>query len=308
MRLLHDVDHNSLNHFYHDLPVLITGGCGFIGSHIAELLVVYGAHVTVLDDLSTGFISNIKMIKDNITFIQGSITDYQTCLTATENKKIIFHCAAFTSVPDSVARPELCHAINVDGTFNILNAARMNKVEKFIFSSSSAVYGNIDHPVSEDDICNPSSPYGISKYIDELLCKQFSTHYGLLTLILRYFNVYGPRQDPNAAYAAVVAKFTDCMQQNKSITVFGNGLQTRDFIHVYDVALANVIGGMKLDDQSNEQIFNIASGKSVTLLDLIEELKKEYPHYTQKTLFAPKRSGDVMHTAALCNKFKEFFY
>lgn len=308
MKVIDTTAHETLNLFYDEIPVLITGGCGFIGSHIADLLVSYGAHVTILDDLSTGFIKNIETIKDKITFMQGSITNYQTCLTATKNQKIIFHCAAFTSVPDSVARPELCHAINVDGTFNILNAARINNVERFVFSSSSAVYGQTEKIISESDPCNPVSPYGFSKYIDEILCKQFSNDNSMLTVILRYFNVYGPRQNPDAEYAAVVAKFTDCMQKNKPITIFGDGLQTRDFIHVHDVSLANVIGGMKLSHATNAQVFNIASGKSITLLELIELLKKEHPHYTQEPLFASARPGDVMHTAAQCHKFREIFY
>lgn len=308
MKSLSPSFHSSLTSFYTDMPILVTGGCGFIGSHITELLVMCGAQVTILDDLSTGFLENIASINNKITLIKGSITDYETCAKATTHQKIIFHCAAFTSVPYSMIQPEICHAINVDGTFNLLNAARNNKVERFIFSSSSAVYGNIEKPVVESDTCNPTSPYGFSKYIDELLCKQFSSNYSILTLMLRYFNVYGPRQNPDAAYAAVVAKFIDCMQKNIPITIFGNGLQTRDFIHVDDVALANLIGGMKLSHTINAQAFNIASGKSITLLELVEQLKTEYPHYTQKPIFAPGRPGDVMHTAAQCDKFRETFY
>ncbi len=299
--------HEALKVFYQATPVLVTGGCGFIGSHLTELLVAYGARVTVLDDLSTGFEKNIAPIQNKITFINGSITDHATCLKATEGQKIIFHLAAATSVPDSIERPEHCHRINIDGTFNILNAARLNNVERFILSSSSAVYGQTEGISTESDPCNPLSPYGFSKLIDEYLCQQFSTNYGILVAMLRYFNVYGPRQNPDAAYAAVVAKFSALMEADEPLTIFGDGTQTRDFVHVSQVATANLITGMMLSAKTTGQAFNVASGKSINLFELIDLLKKDYPQYSGSIIFKPTRQGDVAHTAAQCAKFKETF-
>jgi UDP-glucose 4-epimerase len=298
---------NQLTQFYKDRAVLVTGGCGFIGSHVAELLVSYGANVTILDDLSTGFEHNIAHIRDNIRLIKGSITNQQTCLQATVDQTVIFHLAAFTSVPDSVARPHLCHEININGTFNILNAARLNKVERLVLSSSSAVYGQAEGISCEIDPCNPLSPYGYSKLIDELLCQQFSKNYGIITTLLRYFNVYGPRQNPHAQYAAVVAKFSDNMRDNKPLTIFGDGKQTRDFVEVNYVAHANLMAGMLADNKTSGDVFNIASGKSINLFDLIDMLKKEFPSYTGAILFKEARAGDVLHTGANCTKFNQRF-
>ena len=287
---------------YHGLPVLITGGCGFIGSHIAENLVATGAQVTIIDDLSTGFLHNIEHIRNNVQFIQASITDKDACFQATRGQKIIFHLAALISVPESIINPQLCHDINVNGTFNILEAARINKVKKFVLSSSAAVYGNITQTCHEQMPCNPESPYGFSKHIDELLCQQYSKVYGLETVVLRYFNVWGPRQNPQGSYAGVVAKFTQNIQLNKPITIYGDGLQKRDFIHVNEVSDANLLLGRS--SVGNGEIFNIATGTSITLLDLIEQLKKQYPYYNQEIRFEPARMGDLKISQADCSKYK----
>jgi UDP-glucose 4-epimerase len=299
---------HQLAQFYKDRPVLVTGGCGFIGSHVAQLLVSYGANVTILDDLSTGFEHNIAHIQEHVTFIKGSITDRDTCLQATQGQTVIFHLAAFTSVPDSVARPQVCHEINVNGTFNILDAARINKVERLVLSSSSAVYGQAEGISCETDPCQPLSPYGYSKLIDELLCQQFSKNYGIITTLLRYFNVYGPRQNPYAQYAAVVAKFSDSMKDNKPLTIFGDGTQTRDFVEVNQVAHANLIAGMRSDQSTSGDAFNIASGKSINLFELIDQLKEKFPDYSAPITFKEARAGDVLHTGANCTKFNQRFF
>lgn len=299
--------HNALQNFYPNTPVLVTGGCGFIGSHVTELLISYGARVTILDDLSTGSEKNIAHLAHKVHFIKGSITDPQTCLKATAGQKIIFHLAAATSVPDSVERPEFCHKINIDGTFNMLNAARLNSVERFVLSSSSAVYGAAEGASTETDLCYPVSPYGYSKLIDEYLCQQFSQNYGILVAMLRYFNVYGPRQNPHAAYAAVVAKFSELMEANKSLTIFGDGTQTRDFVHVTQVAYANVIAAMMLSLTTTGHAFNVASGKSINLFELIDLLKTNYPDYSGTIIFENARPGDVQRTAADCKKFQQTF-
>jgi nucleoside-diphosphate-sugar epimerase len=294
-----------LKHFYHNRKVLVTGGCGFIGSTIAEQLVTLGAHVTILDNLSTGYLRNIESFKDKVVFIQGDIRDKETCIQATHGVKTIFHLAAFVSVPKSVADPELCHTTNIDGTFNILEAARHNAVERVVFSSSSAVYGPTNAACTEDMSCAPISPYGYSKWTGELLCQQYSKVYGIDTVMLRYFNVYGERQDPNAAYAAAMAKFNHQMKQNLPITIFGDGTQTRDFVPVEQVAESNLLLGMLSAERVSGQAFNIAQGKSISILDLVDRLKHTFPTYTGAVLFGPERPGDVKHTRALVDKYEK---
>lgn len=292
-----------MNNFYKNRPVLITGGCGFIGSHVAEQLVGLGAHVTILDDLSTGNLDNIAHFKQHITFMHESIGNKTACIRAAHEKEIIFHLAAMASVPQSIEHPNRAHEINVNGTVNMLEAARANKVHSFIFSSSSAVYGAYDIPVTEDMPCHPQSPYGYSKLIGELYCQQYTQQYGINTVALRYFNVFGPRQNPYGAYASVIAAFRRKLSQNQPITILGDGMQTRDFIPVEQVAQANLRLGIQAAHCSG-QSFNIGSGKSITLLELLDQLKQEYPLYNQAVDFGPARPGDVKHSMADCGKYQ----
>ncbi|MFC1841857.1 NAD-dependent epimerase/dehydratase family protein [Candidatus Dependentiae bacterium] len=294
----------KMKNFYKDLPVLVTGGAGFIGSHITEKLVQLGARVTVIDDLSSGNRENLKNVKNDITFVCKSIVDIENCLEATKGQAIIFHLAAFISVPESIENPYKCHKVNVDGTYNLLDAARINGVERFVFSSSAAVYGPTECICREHMEINPQSPYGTSKAIGELLCKQFSTNFGIKTVILRYFNVFGQRQNPNGAYAAVVAKFTDLMRKNIPVTIFGDGLQTRDFIPVEDVAEANLTVALLEHEQMHGHIFNIGTGKSINLFELIDMLKKDFHDYNQDIQFKPARAGDIKHSLADCSKYQ----
>ncbi len=296
----------QMNTFYANKKVLVTGGCGFIGSHICEKLVELGAQVTILDDLSSGFEKNIQTFKHNVTFFHGTITDKAVCTELTKNKDIIFHLAALVSVPESIEHPQICHETNVNGIATLLEAARINNVSRFVFSSSSAVYGNHEGACSESTPCNPTSPYGFSKRIGELLCQQYAKSFGLHAVSLRYFNVWGPRQNPNGAYAAVIAKFSDLMADNKPLTIFGDGKQTRDFVPVAKVVEANLVLGM-LADQKNVrgQIFNVATGKSINLFELIETLKKDFPSYSAAIQFAPARPGDIHDSSADCGKFME---
>ncbi|KKP29183.1 MAG: hypothetical protein UR12_C0013G0013 [candidate division TM6 bacterium GW2011_GWF2_30_66] len=290
--------------FYKNLPVLVTGGAGFIGSYIVEKLVSLGAKVTIIDDLSSGNLKNLDNVAGKYNFINKSITDMDACLQATCGQKIIFHLAAFISVPESIAKPDICHKINVDGTFNILEAARINKVERLVFSSSAATYGPTTAICKEDMAPDPQSPYGTTKLIGEYYFKQYATNYNLNTVVLRYFNVFGDRQNPNGAYAAVVAKFTDSMRNNKQITIFGDGLQTRDFVPVESVAEANLTVAMLDKNLMNGQIFNVGTGKSVTLLDLVEMLKEKFPNYKQELQFKPARDGDIKYSQADCSKYQ----
>lgn len=295
----------KLDTFYHDKKILVTGGCGFIGSSIVEQLVTHGAQVTILDNLSTGFINNIAAVHDKVTFIEGDITDPSTCSLAVKGNEIIFHLAAFISVPESIANPIACYKTNIDGTLNILEAARTYNARRIILSSSAAVYGLHEGICNETTPCAPTSPYGYAKLIDELLLEQYTKNYGLETVMLRYFNVYGPRQNPKGSYAAAVAKFTHQIKNNLPITIFGDGTQTRDFVPVERVAQANLIMGMMDKERVNAQRFNVGTGSSVTLLELISLLKKDHPTYSQDIVFAPARAGDVKISAADCGKFKQ---
>lgn len=289
---------------YQDVAVLVTGGCGFIGSHLAQALVAQGAEVTILDDCSTGFMRNISHIKDDITFIQGNITDMQTCLEAVQGKQIVFHLAAYISVPGSMTNPALCQSTNIVGTMNMLEACRLAGVERFVLSSSAAVYGPQEGVCVEKMPCAPTSPYGYSKWIGELLCQQYARCFGLKTICLRYFNVYGPRQNSAGAYAGAVAKFTYNMQYDLPITIFGDGTQTRDFIGVKQVAQANMQLALLDAELMTGQPYNIATGHSISLLELIAQLKKEYPYYKETITFAPARPGDIAHSAADCSAYQ----
>ena len=295
-----------MNNFYKNKNILVTGGAGFIGSHLIEELVKYGASVKVLDNLSTGNLENLSSIINKIEFINGSITDFNSCLKAAENIDTIFHLAAYTSVPGSVQEPLKCHEINIDGTVNLLESARVNKVKNFVFSSSSAVYGNKNIACKEDLSCEPSSIYGLSKLIGELYCKQYFSLYNINTVILRYFNVHGPRQINSGPLAPVYSKFKELIKNNKPINIFGDGSQKRDFVPVDKVIQANLNAAFKADKVAG-QIFNVASGKSISIKELIEILKQEFPNYNQEVKFEPARQGDIQHSLADCSKLKELF-
>ncbi len=292
-----------MKHFYADKKVLVTGGCGFIGSHLVEHLVELGAQVTVLDDLSGGNLNNIENVKDRINFVCDTIVNYDVCSAVAQDKEVIFHLAALVSVPESIEKPRLCHKVNVDGTFNLLEAARINGIGRFIYSSSAAIYGNREDRCQEIMPANPLSPYGFSKYIGEQYCREYALLYGIRTGVLRYFNVYGPRQNPNGAYAAVYAVFEKCMRTDQPITIYGDGQQSRDFISVDQVVEANLIMGMQSEEKLDGQPFNIATGTSITLLEMIEQLRKIYPDYNQEIRFMPARPGDIKHSSADNSKY-----
>lgn len=294
---------NMVYEQYKNKNVLVTGGCGFIGSHLVEKLVELGAHVTILDDLSTGNLENIIAVKDFVTFIKGDITNLQTCILATQGQEIIFHLAAFISVAKSVADPVTCHTINVTGTQHMLEAARINNVQKFVTSSSAATYGTSEHINVETNKLHPESPYGMSKVINELYCQQYSLLYNLQTVCLRYFNVYGKRQDPHGPYAGAMAAFVHRLENNLPIIIFGNGLQTRDFVPVAKVVDANIRCAMLNKELMDGQAFNIASGESISILNLAYKLKAQYPNYTESITFGPARPGDPKCCAADCTKY-----
>jgi UDP-glucose 4-epimerase len=285
--------------------VLITGGAGFIGSHLTEACLARGYHVTVLDDFSTGQASNLSS-HERLTVIKGSILDLDVCSENTRNVDIIFHLAAKTSVPDSVNHPLSCYATNIPGTYNVLEAARNNQVQSLVFSSSAAVYGPHEGHCDEGTtLCNPQSPYGTSKHMGEILCKEYGKLYGIKSACLRYFNVYGPRQRADVPYAAFVASVRHAMLHNQPITLHGNGLQQRNFVPVEAVVQANIILAQHLSDQSwHGEPFNIASPQSQTLLDFIKKLHEEFPQYDLNNLqWAPARPADISYSAARCEKY-----
>jgi len=292
-----------MSNFYQQKSVLVTGGAGFIGSHIVEALVKQGAFVCVLDNLSTGTLDNLSSVINNITVIQGDITSFSSCLAATHNQQIVFHCAAMVCVPESMEKPRLCNKINVAGTYNILEAARINRVERFIFSSSAAVYGNYEDPCIETQGCSPTSPYGLSKLIGEQYCQSYCQWFNLHTLCLRYFNVYGKRQ--HIKQQGVYEKIQAAMRDNSQIVIYGDGTQTRDFIAVNEVTATNLALAQLPINYLNGQIVNIASGKSISLNHLLDTFKQKFPHYNEKILYEPARKGDIKHSSAIVEKYNK---
>lgn len=293
----------QLREFYAGKKVLVSGGAGFIGSHLVEALIALDAKVTVLDNFSTGSMSNLRNVLPYINLQYADITSPYSTLQGTRNKDIVFHLAAFISVPNSVKYPAHCQLINEVGTANTLNACIKNGVKSFVLSSSAAVYGNKSGICHEDDTPNPQSPYATSKLVGESLCRDAALQYGISTTSLRYFNVYGERQNPNGDYAAVVAKFTDCLRQHQPITIFGDGQQTRDFIHVSKVVTANLVAGMQLHNAG--EVINVATGTSINLLQLITQLEQELDLKNNGIEFKESRSGDIKHSSASNHKFTQ---
>lgn len=285
--------------FYRNRPVLVTGGAGFIGSHVVEKLVSLGAKVTVIDNLSTGCLDNLKNILSSITFLPATIEDYTLCKKAIQSQSIIIHLAAIVSVPYSFDHPKITHDTNVTGTLNLLEAARESSIDRFLFSSSSAVYGNAHQACHEDMPCNPLSPYGTSKYMGELYLKQYAHLYHISTLGMRFFNVTGQRQ-AIGKHTGVVAQWRQKLAHHEPITILGDGNQTRDFIEVTWVA--DTILKLATIDFTKGDIVNIASGKSTSLNQLFEQLKQEFPSYTLSPVYAPPRPGDIIHSSADCSK------
>lgn len=278
--------------------MLVTGGAGFIGSYLVDTLVESNAHVTVLDNLSTGNKDNLAQSIENITFIEGDIRDPQTCLEAANGCEYIFHLAACVSVPQSIKEPQFCHDININGTFNLLEAARRNNSKRFVLSSSCAVYGQQTAPCSETTPCNPASPYAYSKWMGELLCQQYARIYNIPSICLRYFNVIGNRQNPYGPYAGVYAKFSNLIKQNKPVTIFGDGHQSRDFIPVKKVVKANMHLALLPKDQCTGKPINIGTGKTTTVLDIYNQLKLKFDYKEDSPSFVPANTGDIYYSCA----------
>ena len=286
---------------------VVTGGAGFIGSHIAERLADSGYHTVILDDLSTGKFENIEHLlkKKNTEFIQGSITDLALLKQVFSNSCYVFHQAAIPSVPRSIDNPLASHNVNITGTLNVLLASRDNNVKKVVFSSSSSVYGDTPVlPKTEDMIPNPQSPYAVTKLAAEHYCQVFNQVFGLKTVSLRYFNVFGPRQDPDSQYAAVIPLFIKRVFTNKPPIIFGNGKQTRDFTYVNDVVEANILAA----ESDACGIFNIGGGKNQITIEALARIIIELTGKNIDPVYEKPRPGDIKHSLADISKAEGFGY
>lgn len=279
---------------------LVTGGAGFIGSHIVSGLLDRGIGVRVLDDLSSGKRENLAPWLDRIEFIEGNICSDADCRKAVDGVDTVFHQAAIASVPRSVAEPERTHDVNVNGSLKLLVAARDAGVRRFVFASSSAIYGDDpEQPKRETMKPCPISPYGLHKLTVEYYLRLFHRLYGLETVALRYFNVFGPRQDPKSEYAAVIPKFITRMLQGLAPTVFGDGKQTRDFIYVGEIARANILAADAADAPG--KIVNVAGGGRIDLLQLIATLN-DVLGTQMMPVMVPPQPGDVRDSSADISK------
>ncbi len=282
---------------------LVTGGAGFIGSHIVEELVKKGHPVRVVDNFITGKKENISSFLSEIEFIEGDIRDLEICRQVAEGVDFVLHQAALPSVPRSIEDPLLTNEINITGTLNLLLASRDVKVQKFVFASSSSVYGdNPQLPKKEGIEGIPLSPYAISKRVGEMYCRVFSQVFNLPTVCLRYFNIFGPRQDPFSQYAAAIPNFITRMVKEETPVIFGDGEQSRDFTYVENVVEANILAS-KAAGVSGE-FFNIACGERTTVNSLVENINKVLDKEI-KPSYVDMRPGDIKHSFADISKAKK---
>ena len=286
---------------------LVTGGAGFIGSNLCEAILNLGYRVRCLDDLSTGKLSNVELFLDNprYEFIKGDIKDYDVCNKACEGVDYVLNQAAWGSVPRSLEMPQFYCANNILGTLNMLEAARRNNVKKFVYASSSSVYGDEPNlPKVEHRTGNLLSPYALTKQCNEEWAKQYTRHYGLDTYGLRYFNVFGRRQDPDGAYAAVIPKFIKLLLNGERPTINGDGLQSRDFTYIENVIEANLRACHASSENAGEA-FNVAYGGREYLIDIYNGLTEALGRTDIKPIFGPDRPGDIKHSNADISKARD---
>lgn len=281
---------------------IVTGGAGFIGSNLVDRLVAEGWEVHVIDNLFSGFRKNLEHHGDKIELIEGSITDRKLVNRTIQEGDTIWHLAAINSVPRSIEMPWESNEANITGTLNILIAAKDNKARRVIYSGSSSAYGNALVDIKEESLSpHPISPYGLSKFGGEEYCRIFTSIYGLPTLTLRYFNVFGRRQNPTSPYSAVVPLFVNAMLRDKPITIFGDGEQSRDFTFVDNVIQANFLAGTK--DTIEPGVYNVACGDSISVNDIVAKLEK-LTGYKFKVDHKPPRIGDVRTSRASIKKIE----
>ncbi len=275
---------------------LVTGGAGFIGSHIVDALLARGDRVRVLDNLSTGRLENLSAAMEKIEFVEGDIRDEATAQKVAEGVDFVFHLAAMVSVPKSMEKPAEAESVNTIGTLNVLTAARAAGVRRLIFSSTCAVYGDEPTlPKTETMPPRPQSPYAISKLAAEAYCQLFNESFGLETVVLRYFNVFGPRQDPSSPYSGVISIFVERMTKGVAPTIFGDGEQTRDFVFVEDVVRANLLASET--PNAAGKIFNVGTGRQVSINHLFKSLA-DVLRRELSPRYGPPRPGDISHSCA----------
>jgi nucleoside-diphosphate-sugar epimerase len=277
--------------------VLVTGGAGFIGSNLADELIRQGAKVKILDNLSTGFRENLEEIKGDFDFIEGDLNDEDKLFQAVKGTEIIFHQAALPSVPRSVDNPSETHDACVNGTFNLLNTAKENGVKRVIYAASSSAYGDQPTlPKVETMRPEPLSPYAGAKLMGEYYCQIFNRVYGLESICLRYFNVFGPRQNPSSMYSGVISRFIDALMKDQTPVIFGDGEQTRDFTYIDNVVDANIRASQT--SKGIGKVMNAANGELISLNELLEVLKKITNKPDVKAEYQPMRKGDVKDSQA----------
>lgn len=282
----------------------MTGGAGFIGSHIAETVAKQGAKVRIIDDLSTGHRENVEELPGDIEFIEGSVADIELMNRALQGAEVVFHEAAIPSVPRSVENPAQSHLASVDGTFNLLLAARDQNVRRVVYAASSSAYGDQPSlPKVEDMAPDPLSPYAVAKLVGEYYCQVFTRVYGLETVSLRYFNVFGPRQDPGSQYSGVVSRFIASLCSNETPVIFGDGEQSRDFTYIDNVVNANLKAATST--QGVGKVLNVAIGDRITLNQLLTELKDLLGKQDVQPEYRESRVGDVRHSLADTTRARE---
>lgn len=279
---------------------LVTGGGGFIGSHLVEALLLQGHQVRVLDDFSTGNVANLAKVRERVDILVGSIADPAVVAQAVWGCEVVYHLAALPSVVQSVADPLRSHDYCATGTVLVLDAARRLGVRRVVYAASSSAYGNSGRDIQrEDDPVAPLSPYGVAKLAGEFYCRCFTEVYGLETVCLRFFNVFGPRQDPRSPYSGVIALFISALNGDRVPTIYGDGLQTRDFVYVANVVQA--LTKAAVAPAAPGQVFNIGTGRGTTILDLVHNLNQLLGKKI-KPVHAPARAGDVRHSLADISK------
>jgi nucleoside-diphosphate-sugar epimerase len=284
---------------------LVTGGAGFIGSHIAAALMANGARVRVLDDLSTGHRENLDEIGGDLDFIEGSVADEALLNKVLDGVEVVFHEAAIPSVPRSVEAPRQTHVASVDGTFTLLVAARDNGVRRVVYAASSSAYGDQPTlPKVEQMLPDPLSPYAVAKLVGEYYCQVFTRVYGLETVSLRYFNVFGPRQDPGSQYSGVVSRFISSLLSGERPVIYGDGEQSRDFTYIDNVVAANLSAASAKG--ASGKVINVANGERITLNELLAELKDLTGKQDVTAEYKEPRVGDVKHSLADNTLAQEF--
>jgi len=292
--------------------VLVTGGAGFIGSNLIESLLAYGNKVVCLDNFATGKRENLKGFIDNQDFrlIEGDIRNYNDCINAVKGVEFVFHQAALGSVPRSIKDPVTSTDVNIGGFVKMLFASKEAGIRRFMYAASSSTYGDHpDLPKVEDRIGSPLSPYGITKYVDELFAANFARSYGIEVIGLRYFNVFGRRQDPDGAYAAVIPKFVKLLMKHEAPVINGDGNYSRDFTYIDNVIQANHLSALVNNKEAVNQVYNVAHGERTTLNRLFELIREMAGNNDGEILninpvYGPERAGDIPHSQASIEKAK----